>query len=181
MNRAKRSRVRSLGLLTVVVLARTASAQQPAQLPDSAISEAERAMHGWFGLLAQGQYDASWNQAGSYFRAHVSREQWQVNASDLARQFRRAAARTLVEARWLRDEPPLPPAEYVVLRWLTVIDENRQVGERVIVAHEADGSWRPATYDLFPNVEGIADAIGGRRAPRTEPVRPQAIAAPRKP
>jgi len=131
------------------------SAQEPSRAPDSAISAAQRAAQRWFDLLRDANYNASWEQASSYFREHVSREQWSVNAERLERQFHRADLRKLVEARWLQDEPPLPHAEYVVLRWLTVIDEFRQVGERVIMSHEPDGSWRPATYDLFPNVDGI--------------------------
>jgi len=156
------------------------SAQEPSRAPDSAISAAQRAAQRWFDLLRDANYNASWEQASSYFREHVSREQWSVNAERLERQFHRADLRKLVEARWLQDEPPLPHAEYVVLRWLTVIDEFRQVGERVIMSHEPDGSWRPATYDLFPNVDGIPVLV---RDPvdRTPPAhaRPPAQVGPR--
>ena len=129
-----------------------ALAQDPSQAPDSAITAAERAATRWFALLADGNYAASWEQASRYFREHVSREQWAVNAGRLDRQFHRAGQRQLVEARWLEDEPPLPRAEYVVLRWLTTVDEFHQIGERVIMSHEPDGSWRPATYDLIDGV-----------------------------
>lgn len=158
----------------------SAAAQDPSRAPDSAITAAEHAATRWFALLADGNYAASWEQASRYFREHVSREQWAVNAERLDRQFRRAGLRKLVEARWLEDEPPLPHAEYVVLRWLTVIDEFRQVGERVIMSHEPDGSWRPATYDLFPNVDGIPVGVHDHEArvpgpPRASPV-PRAMA-----
>ena len=157
--------------------------QEPARAPDSAITGAERAAHRWFALLADGNYAASWEEASRYFREHVSREQWAVNAEQLERQFHRADLRKLVEARWLQDEPPLPRAEYVVLRWLTVVDEFRQVGERVIMAHETDGAWRPATYDLFPNVDGIPVLVrdhDGRLRPAAAPA-PRNVVAPRKP
>lgn len=158
------------------------AAQEPARAPDSAITAAEHAARSWFALLADANYDASWEQSSRYFREHVSREQWRVNASRLDRQFRRANQRKLVEARWLRDEPPLLPAEYVVLRWLTVIDEFRQVGERVIMTHEADGNWRPATYDLFPNVDGDPIEIHGlTRSDSSPPTPPQYIAPPKRP
>lgn len=130
----------------------SALAQDPSQAPDSAITAAERSATRWFALLADGNYAASWEQASRYFREHVSREQWAVNAGRLDRQLRRTDLRKLVEARWLEDEPPLPHAEYVVLRWLTVIDEFHQVGERIIMSHEPDGSWRPATYDLIDGI-----------------------------
>jgi len=160
-----------------------ASAQEPTLAPDSAITAAEQAARNWFALLADRNYGAGWEQASIYFRQHVSREQWTVNAGRLDRQFRRADLRKLVETRWLRDEPPLPPAEYVVLRWLTMVDDWRQVGERVIMAHEPDGRWRPATYDLFPNVDGDPILPGDRasRPPPIPPPPPQNIAAPRKP
>ena len=159
------------------------AAQGQALAPDSAISGAERAARAWFALLADHNYDAGWQQASGYFREHVSREQWGVNARRLDRQFVRADERRLVEARWLRDEPPLPASEYVVLRWLTVIDDWHQVGERVIMAHEPDGSWRPATYDLFPDVDGAPIVIRGAAPPPPAPAqdRPRAIAAPRRP
>ncbi|MGH7523004.1 MAG: DUF4019 domain-containing protein [Gemmatimonadales bacterium] len=156
-----------------------ALAQDPSRAPDSAITAAEHAAARWFALLSDGNYAASWEQASRYFLEHVSREQWAVNAERLDRQFRRAALRKLVEARWLEDEPPLPHAEYVVLRWLTVIDEFHQVGERVIMSHEPDGSWRPATYDLFPNVDGIPVGVpdhGARVPPPHSPPVPRAMA-----
>ena len=158
--------------------------QEPSHAPDSAISAAQRGAQRWFDLLRDANYNASWEQASQYFKEHVSREQWSVNAERLERQFHRADLRKLVEARWLQDDPPLPHAEYVVLRWLTVIDEFRQVGERVIMSHEADGAWRPATYDLFPNVDGIPilvhDPAIRPPAPPAPPL-PQNIAPARKP
>ncbi|MGH7594661.1 MAG: DUF4019 domain-containing protein [Gemmatimonadales bacterium] len=169
----------------MVVLVSLGGAIGPAaaQEPDSAIAAAEGAAHRWFALLADRNYDASWEQASPYFREHVTREQWRVNADRLDRQFQRAELRKIVEARWLHDEPPLPRAEYVVLRWLTVVDEWRQVGERVIMSHEPDDTWRPATYDLFPNVNGDPIVVRGpgKHDSSAPPPRPQNIATPRKP
>jgi hypothetical protein len=171
-------------LIGLVGVGTPLSAQEPSRVPDSAISAAQRAAQRWFDLLRDANYNASWEQASSYFREHVSREQWSVNAERLERQFHRADLRKLVEARWLQDEPPLPHAEYVVLRWLTVIDEFRQVGERVIMSHEPDGSWRPATYDLFPNVDGIPVLVrdpANRPPPSPPPSLPQGLAPARMP
>jgi hypothetical protein len=172
-----------VALLTTVVGAGRIAAQAQAIVPDSAIAGAERAARAWFALLADRNYAAGWEQASGYFREHVSREQWGVNARRLDRQFVRTDERRLVEARWLRDEPPLQPSEYVVLRWLTVIDDWHQVGERIIMAHESDGSWRPATYDLFPNVDGAPIAVRGAAGPPPAPPidRPRTITAPRRP
>jgi hypothetical protein len=141
-----------LSLVLAIVASRRLVAQAPAA--DTAIDAAEHAARSWFALLADANYGASWMQTDTFFRQHVSREQWTVNAGRLDQQLRRQDQRKLVEAHWLKDEPPLPPAEYVVLRWLTDLGDQRQVGERMIMAHEADGSWKPATYDLFPNVDG---------------------------
>ncbi len=177
-------RLVALTVLCGVVAHEGAPAQEPA---GAAIADADSSARAWFALLADHNYAASWERADRYFREHVTREQWRVNASALDRQFGRAAMRKLIDARWLRDQPPLPVSEYVVLRWLTVIDDWHEVGERVIMAHEPDGSWRPATYDLYPNVDGtpiIAGTRSGVRPPPgsgngTPPAR--TIAAPRKP
>lgn len=191
----RKAGARSDGLRRAVLLASalglslpvaSLAAQEPSHAPDSAITAAERAARKWFDLLADGNYAASWEQSSKYFREHVTREQWSVNAGQLDRQFHRKDLRKLVEARWLQDEPPLPRAEYVVLRWLTVIDEFRQVGERMIMSHEADGTWRPATYDLFPNVDGIPIPVHepGTRSPGAPPSAPPVsrnIALPKKP
>ena len=178
-------RLRFLGVAIGAVAAVTPLiGQEPSHTPDSAISAAQRAAQRWFDLLRDANYNASWEQASSYFREHVSREQWSVNAERLERQFHRADLRKLVEARWLQDEPPLPHAEYVVLRWLTVVDEFRQVGERIIMSHEPDGSWRPATYDLFPNVDGIPVLVRdpvGRTLPAPAQPAPQVGARARQP
>ena len=171
-------------LLAAVAPPASLAGQGESGAADSAISAAEQAASRWFDLLADANYAASWEQAAPYFREHVTREQWIVNAGMLDRQFHRRDQRRLVEARWLQDEPPLPRAEYVVLRWLTVLDEFRQVGERVIMSHERDGTWRPATYDLFPNVDGIPIRVPERgtrmRALPTAP-HPQNLASPRRP
>ncbi|MGH7583534.1 MAG: DUF4019 domain-containing protein [Gemmatimonadales bacterium] len=161
-----------LVLLLCATAAVAPAAAQATATPDSAIAAAGRAAQRWFALLADRNYGASWEQSSAYFREHVSREQWRVNAERLDRQFQRADHRKLVEARWLHDEPPLPRAEYVVLRWLTDLGEGRQVGERVIMTHEQDGAWRPATYDLFPNVEGLPFLVPGRHPPPVPPPPP---------
>jgi len=167
-------------LAIAVAMLPVAAAAQASAPADSAISAAERAADAWFALLANRDYAGSWAAASKYFREHVSREQWRVNAEPLARQFERTSLRRLVEARWLHDEPPLPPAEYVVLRWLTDLGLGRQVGERIIMAHEADGAWRPATYDLFPNVDGLPYLAPDRehRTIAPAPAPPRNIARP---
>jgi hypothetical protein len=169
--------------ITAVAVGTAPLAAQQSPHADSAITAAEAAATHWFALLADANYGAAWEQASRYFRDHVSREQWRVNAEQLDRQFRRTGQRKLVEARWLEDRPPLPRAEYVVLRWVTDLPEQREVGERMIVTHEADGGWRPATYDLYPDVDGVPIVVHDlhdRRVPVKAPdsLRPHTIVPP---
>jgi hypothetical protein len=171
-----------------LLIAATAATRLPAQATgvaaDTAIDGAVHAARSWFALLADANYGASWVQTDSFFRQHVSREQWTVNAGRLDRQFHRADLRKLVEAHWLKDEPPLPAAEYVVLRWLTDLGDDRQVRERMIMAHESDGSWKPATYDLFPNVDGDPIVVREHRQQREAPpaaAPPRTTVAPHHP
>jgi hypothetical protein len=148
-----------------------------AQAPESqrAISAAEVVARGWLALLADGNYAASWQQASPYFRKRITKEDWTTNARHLSEQFRRADRRQLVGTSWQKDAPPAPPLEYVVLQWLTDLGQQRQVGERVVVVHDADGTWRAASYELWPNVDGepyLLRDLGPRPKPASEPPAP---------
>jgi len=173
-------RLAGLALAAAVGLAPGRATAQAAA-PDSAITAAVAAARQWLGLLAEHQYLASWEQASPFFRHQIARDDWRATAERLERQFARSDQRQLASAQWYHDQPPLPPRDWVVLRWVTTLRDQRQVFETMSMLLNGDGSWQTANYLLYPDVDGepiIAPEHEGGGLRPAGPPRPSAVAWP---
>jgi Protein of unknown function (DUF4019) len=166
----------------VLPAAPAARAQAPTatSVADSAITNAEAAARQWLALMAAHEYLASWAESSPYFRQQIARDDWRATAERLDRQFQRVERRRLTSAQWYHDQPPLPPRQWVVLRWVTHLPDQREVYETMSMLLAADGQWQTATYLLFPDVDGepiIAPEHGGAGLRPSGPPRPPSTVA----
>ncbi len=158
-----------------------APADAQAAVPDSAISSAALAARQWLALLADHEYLASWEQASPFFRNQIARDDWRATAERLERQFARSDQRRLASAQWYHDQPPLPPRDWVVLRWVTSLRDQRQVFETMSMLLNSDGTWQTANYLLYPDVDGepiIAPEHDNAGLRPAGPPRPSTVAWP---
>ncbi len=175
-----RSRLAAL-LLAVGAPLLVSRAAAQAAVPDSALTAATAAARQWLALLADHQYLASWEQASPFFRRQIARDDWRATAERLERQFARGDRRQLASAQWFRDQPPLPPNQWVVLHWVTALPDQREVFESMSMLLGVDGEWQTANYLLYPDVDGepiIAPEHPASGLRSAGPPRPTSVAWP---
>ncbi|MCS3939677.1 hypothetical protein GGP84_002310 [Salinibacter ruber] len=133
------------GLLALFLIA---PRSLPAQSNEQAVEAAKEAAQEWFVLLDADKYEATWEEAATFFKSKVTAEQW-------AAQVRRAHAaldslrsRSLVAARYTKSVPNAPEGEYVVAQYRSMYGEKETVETTYL--KKDDGTWRVAGYYVKP-------------------------------
>ena len=107
--------------------------------------EARRAALEWLALVDAKQYEASWMQAASFFRAQVSTSDWLKAVSAARSPLGEFVARDLISATYATNLPGAPDGEYVVLQFQTHFENKSQAVETVTPMLD-DGQWRVSGY-----------------------------------
>ncbi|MGB5425175.1 MAG: DUF4019 domain-containing protein [Gammaproteobacteria bacterium] len=106
---------------------------------------AKQAALEWLALVDAMQYEASWKQAASLFRARVNTPDW-VKAVTAARSpLGHLLARQLVSATYATSLPGAPDGEYVVLQFQASFENKAQAIETVTPMLD-EGKWRVSGY-----------------------------------
>jgi hypothetical protein len=135
------SNVAALSLFTLLLGAcRVAQAQQkPEQL-------AQQSAESWLALVDSGKYGESWEQASQYFKAAVTKEQWQ-NALRASREpLGKVLSRNLKSATFRKTLPGAPDGEYVVIQYDSSFEHKQSAVETVTPMLDKDGRWRISGY-----------------------------------
>jgi hypothetical protein len=122
-----------------VCLAATAT---PADKQKAAVAAAQA----WLKLVDDGNYGASWDQAATYFKAAVPRQQWETQISAVRRPMGKKLARTLDNARYMTSLPGAPDGEYVVITFNASFENKKTAVETITPMLEKDGKWRVSGY-----------------------------------
>jgi hypothetical protein len=100
----------------------------------------------WLGLVDTGQYAESWDDAASYFKGAVPKEQW-VKTMQAARQpFGANLSREVRSSRYHTALPGAPDGEYVVFQFKTSFENKKKAIETVTPMKDSDGTWRVSGY-----------------------------------
>ena len=115
----------------------------PAAGAPPAAVEAARA---WLGLVDNGEFSKSWQEAAAYFRGAISRENW-IRALDGTRSpLGGLVSRKLESAVYATSLPGAPDGEYVVIRFATEFANKGTAVETVTPMKDPDGVWRVSGY-----------------------------------
>jgi hypothetical protein len=112
----------------------------------SADRAASGAAERWLALVDTGQYEKSWKEASSLFRAKVTAPQWGQAVRSAREPLGRLVSRKLVSAQFTRTLPGAPDGEYVVLQYETGFEKKKAARETVTPMKDADGAWRVSGY-----------------------------------
>jgi hypothetical protein len=104
----------------------------------------------WLHLVDQGQYTQSWQEAGTLFRQHVTREQWVGQVKAAREPLGALTRRTQDSASYAEVLPGAPPGSYVVLVYRSSFAKLSAASEQVTVGREKDGTWRVVGYFVRP-------------------------------
>ena len=107
--------------------------------------QAEDAALAWLSLVDAGQYDASWKEAASLFRAQVTVKQWSQAVTAARKPFGELKSRRLKDAKYTTSLPGAPDGEYVVLQFEAVYEHKASAIETVTPKQDS-GSWRVSGY-----------------------------------
>jgi Protein of unknown function (DUF4019) len=119
--------------------ARTQSQQKPEEL-------AEKSAEAWLALTDSGKYGESWEQAASFFKEKVSRDQWISSMTAYRSPLGKVLSRTLKSAVYRTSLPSAPAGEYVVIQYNTSFQNQKDAIETVTPMLDKDGKWRVSGY-----------------------------------
>ena len=136
-------------IIAVVALATAISTPNDAQAPAQnaavadlhlAETDASAAARKWVGLLDDGQWDASWQAAGSTFRAQLTSAQWGKTIQSVRQPLGPASSRTLQGAVRTTTLPGAAAGDYQVLQFQTRFANKPDAIETVVLSREQQ-SW----------------------------------------
>ena len=112
----------------------------------AAKASATKAATAWLKLIDAGDYAASWNAAGSFFKAHVTADQWTQQVGPVRQSLGTVVSRKLKSARYLTTLPGAPDGQYVVIQYQSSFAHKKSAIETVTPMLDTDGQWRVSGY-----------------------------------
>jgi hypothetical protein len=108
--------------------------------------EAKSAAEQWLALIDDGKFAESWETAAGYFKAAVSKQQWETTLGSVRKPLGELISRKLKSATYTKSLPGAPDGEYVVLQFDTSFANKKEAIETVTPMIEKDGKWKVSGY-----------------------------------
>jgi len=124
--------------------------QQPAATGQE-ISDAEAAAESWLSLVDSGKYGESWDEAAAFFRAKVTKPQWEEMLGTVRTPLGKANSRKLASAQKATNLPNAPKGDYVIIQYSTSFLNLPSAIEAVVPMLDKDGKWRVSGYFVKKN------------------------------
>jgi hypothetical protein len=113
--------------------------QKPEQL-------AQQSAESWLALVDSGMYGESWEQASQFFKAAVTKEQWQTALRASRDPLGKVISRNLKSAVFRKTLPGAPDGEYVVIQYDSSFEHKQSAVETITPMLDKDGKWRVSGY-----------------------------------
>ena len=105
-----------------------------------------KAAEDWLALVDPEKYEASWDEAASYFQGAVSTEQWVSSMQSVRKPLGQKLSRSLKSQKYHTSLPGAPDGEYVVIQFNTSFEHKLSAVETVTPMRDKDGKWRVSGY-----------------------------------
>ena len=112
----------------------------------AAEKQAREAARAWLALVDEGDYAKSWDTAAGYFRAAMTKDQWQRSLAAVRAPIGKVVSREFKSAEYATSLPGAPDGEYVVIQFATAFENKRSSVETVTPMVDEDGEWRVSGY-----------------------------------
>ncbi len=129
----------SLFMLLLGVCPVVQAQQKPEQL-------AQQAAESWLALVDSRKYGESWEQASQFFKAAVTKKQWQAALRASREPLGKVLSRNLKSAVFTKTLPGAPDGEYVVIQYDSSFEYKHSAVETITPMLEKDGKWRVSGY-----------------------------------
>jgi hypothetical protein len=110
---------------------------------------AQSASEPWLGLLDSAKYGESWDQASTFFKGAVTKDQWAQQVGPVREQTGKFQSRKLKSSQYVEDPPNSPPGKYVALQYDSTFASGAFL-ETVFMMQEKDGTWKSSGYFVKP-------------------------------
>jgi hypothetical protein len=131
-------------VIAILMILLCADISAPAQQKPEQLAQA--AAESWLGVVDNGKYAESWNQAAAYFKAAVTQDQWQKMLTTTRTPLGKMLSRKLKSATYTRTLPGAPDGEYVILQFESSFEHKSSAIETVTPMLDQDGRWRVSGY-----------------------------------
>ena len=118
----------------------------PAAAAEKPEDAAQAAAESWLTVVDGGEYAKSWDQAASFFRGAVTKEQWAQAAAGVRGPLGKLVSRKVKSREFKTSLPGAPDGKYVVVQFDTRFANKASAVETVTPMLDADGKWRVSGY-----------------------------------
>ena len=135
-------------LLGLCLMGSTAFAAEDrdAEKKQAAVQAAQQ----WLKSVDDGNYAESWDQAATFFKEKVTREQWQAAMEQKRKPLGKANSRAVKSMSYASALPNAPAGEYVIVIFETSFDALNPAIEMVTPFLDKDGKWHVSGYYFKP-------------------------------
>ena len=105
---------------------------------------AQKPAEDWLAIVDAGDYGGSWENAASFFKTQVTKEQWTAALKQVRDKLGKTKTRTLKNATYTETVPGAPPGKYVVFDYSATYDSGT-FAETVVTSLEKD-TWKVSGY-----------------------------------
>lgn len=137
-------------ILLTTLIALALAGPLAAQTPDEAA--AKEMSDRWLTLVDDGDFEASWTEAGRIFQQSVAQDGWTQQIAALRQQVGEAERREYVTAQSTSNPPGAPPGDYVSIQYRSEFSTAGPAVEMVVLTREEGRGWRVVGYFLQPPV-----------------------------
>ncbi|MCH4023121.1 MAG: DUF4019 domain-containing protein [Acetobacter sp.] len=99
----------------------------------------------WVELLDEGQWDASWQAAGTLFKAKITSAQWATTIQSVRQPLGRPSSRTFQSVMQTKTLPGTPAGDYQIIQFQTRFANKPNAVETVVLSREQP-YWRVSEY-----------------------------------
>lgn len=117
---------------------------------DENLQAATTAAEQWLALVDSGHYGESWEQAASFFKEKVAKQDWLNEMNNGQASLGKMQSRQFKSAQYETKLPKAPEGKYFVLQYRTKFANAPDVVETVTPMLDRDGQWRVSGYYIRP-------------------------------
>jgi hypothetical protein len=112
----------------------------------AAVGQVTQASAAWLKLVDAGDYMASYQQASTLFKDHVSAAAWVQQAGAARKPLGALVSRHVKATQYATSMPGAPDGQYVVIQYRTSFANKKSAIETVTPMLDQDGHWRVSGY-----------------------------------
>ena len=100
----------------------------------------------WLQLVDNGKYTESWDQAATYFRNAIKKDDWERTVKAVRKPLGNVISRSIKSQKYMTTLPGAPDGKYVVIQFETSFSNKKEAIETVTPMMDNDGKWRVSGY-----------------------------------